>query len=74
VKWAGHVTHIEKMNSTVVYSEGKRPFRISRRRRENTIKMNFKEIGLEDVHLVCLNQDRDQWLAVVSAVMNPHIS
>jgi hypothetical protein len=50
--------------------EGKRPLGRPRRRWEYGIKMDLREIGLEDVDWIRLAQDRDQWRAVVSAVMN----
>jgi CRISPR/Cas system-associated protein Cas7 (RAMP superfamily) len=34
------------------------------------IRMDLREIGLEDVDWIRLAQDRDRWRAVVSAVMN----
>jgi hypothetical protein len=43
--------------------EGKRPLGRPRRRWEDGIKMDLREIGLGGV-------DRDRWRAVVSAVMN----
>jgi hypothetical protein len=46
--------------------EGRRP----RRRWEDGIRMDLKEIGLEGVDWIRLAQDRDRWRAVVSAVMN----
>jgi hypothetical protein len=51
-------------------SEGKRPLGRLRRRWEDGIRMNLREIGLGGVDLILLAQDRDWWRAVVSAVMN----
>jgi hypothetical protein len=50
--------------------EGKRPLGRPRRRWEDGIRMDLREIGLGDVDWIRLSQDRDRWLAVVSAVMN----
>jgi hypothetical protein len=50
--------------------KGKRPLRRPRRRWEDGIRMDLREIGLGDVDWIRLAQDRDQWWAVVSAVMN----
>jgi hypothetical protein len=49
--------------------EGKRQLERPRRRWEDGIKMDLREIGwgVEWIHLA---QDRDRWLAVVNAVMN----
>jgi hypothetical protein len=50
--------------------EGKRPLGRPRRRCEDRIRMDLREIGLEGVDWIRLSQDRDRWRAVVSAVMN----
>jgi hypothetical protein len=50
--------------------EGKRPLGRPRRRWENWIRMDLREIGLGGVDWIRLAQDRDRWWAVVSAVMN----
>jgi hypothetical protein len=49
--------------------EGKRPLGRPRRRWEDGIRMDLREIGLGGVGLIRLSQDRDRWRAVVSAVM-----
>jgi hypothetical protein len=36
----------------------------------NTIKMDLKEIGWDGMDWIDLAQDRDQWRALVKAVMN----
>jgi hypothetical protein len=46
------------------------PLGRSRRRWEDGIRMDLREIGLGDVDWIRLAQDRDRWRAVVSAVMN----
>jgi hypothetical protein len=51
-------------------SEGKRPLGRPRRRWEDGIRMDLREIGLEGVDWIRLAQDRDRWRAVVSAVMS----
>jgi hypothetical protein len=50
--------------------EGKRPLGRPRRRWEDGIRMDLRETGLGGVDWTRLAQDRDQWRAVVSAVMN----
>jgi hypothetical protein len=50
--------------------EGKRPLGRPRRRWEDGIRMDLREIGLECVDWIQLAQDKNRWLAVVSAVMN----
>jgi hypothetical protein len=50
--------------------EGRRPLGRPRRRREDGVRMELREIGLGCVDWIRLAQDRDWWRAVVSAVMN----
>jgi hypothetical protein len=50
--------------------EGKRPLGRPRRRWEDGIRMDLREIGLGDVNWIRLAQYRGRWRAVVSAVMN----
>jgi hypothetical protein len=49
---------------------GKRPLGRPRHRWEDGIRMDLRNIGLGDVDWIRLAHDRDQWWAVVSAVMN----
>jgi hypothetical protein len=50
--------------------EGKRPLGRPRRRWEDGIRMDLREIFLGGVDWIRLSQDRDRWRAVVNAVMN----
>jgi hypothetical protein len=50
--------------------EGKRQLVRPRRRWEDGIKMDLREIGWGGVEWIYLAQDRDRWRAVVNAVMN----
>jgi hypothetical protein len=50
--------------------EGKRPLGRPRRRWEDEVRTDLREIGLGRVDLIRLTQDRDWWRALVSAVMN----
>jgi hypothetical protein len=50
--------------------EGRRPLGRHRRRWEDNIKMDRREIGLGDVDWINLTQDRDRWRALVNTVMN----
>jgi hypothetical protein len=51
-------------------SEGKRPRGRPRRRWEDDIKLDLREIGIEGVNWIRLDQDRAQWWAFVSTIMN----
>jgi hypothetical protein len=57
-------------NVLVGKPEGRRPLGRPRRRWEDGVRVDLREIGLEDVDWIRLAQDRDRWWAVVSAVMN----
>jgi hypothetical protein len=50
--------------------EGKRPLGRPRRRWVDNIKIVLREIGWDGVDWIDLAQDRDQWRALVSTVMN----
>jgi hypothetical protein len=50
--------------------EGKRPLGRPRRRWEDNIKMDLREIGINGANWIQLAQDRVQWRAFVSTVMN----
>jgi len=50
--------------------EGKRPLERPRRRWDDNIKMDFQEVGCEDMDWIELPQDRDGCRTLVSAVMN----
>jgi hypothetical protein len=54
----------------VVRLEGKRPLGRPRRRWEDNIKMDFREGGIEGANWIRLAQDRVQWRAFVSMIMN----
>jgi hypothetical protein len=56
------------MNS-VGTSEGKRPLGKSRRRWKDNIKIDVREVELDDVDWIHLAQDRARWRALLSTVM-----
>ncbi|KAJ4429771.1 hypothetical protein ANN_21975 [Periplaneta americana] len=74
LKWAGHVEHMgESRNACRVLvgrPEGKRRLWRPRRRWEDNIKMDLREVGCDDREWINLAQDRDQWRAYVRAAMN----
>jgi hypothetical protein len=57
-------------NILVGRPEGRRPLERPRRRWEDNIKMDLREIGFGDADLIHLAQDRDRWRALVNVVMN----
>jgi hypothetical protein len=74
MRWAGHVARMgeeRKMYKVLVGKpEGKRPLGRPKRRWEDGVRMDLREIGLVSVDWIRLAQERDRWRAVVSAVMN----
>jgi hypothetical protein len=50
--------------------EGKRPLGRRRRRREDNIKVDLRETEIDGVNWIQLGQDRFQWRAFVSTVIN----
>jgi hypothetical protein len=74
MRWAGHVARMgeeRKVYKVLVGKpEGKRQLGRPRRRWEDGIRMDLREIGLGGVDWIRVAQDRDRWRAVVSAVMN----
>jgi hypothetical protein len=51
-------------------SDGKSLLGRLRRRWEDYVRMDLKEIGWDDVNWIRLAQDRDQWRALVHTAMN----
>jgi hypothetical protein len=73
MRWAAHVARMGE--GIGVYSVlvgrpgGKRPLGRPRRRWENNIKMDLREIGIDVANWIRLAQDRVQWRAFVNTVM-----
>jgi hypothetical protein len=61
---------IQPYNILVGRPEGRRPLGRTRRRWEDNISMDLREIGFADEDWIRLAQDRDRWRAVVNTVMN----
>jgi hypothetical protein len=74
MKWAGYVARMGEMrgayNILVGMPERRRPLGRLRRRWEDNIKMDLREIGFGDMDLIHLAQDRGRWRALVNTVMN----
>jgi hypothetical protein len=74
MRWAGHVAR--RGEGRGVYRvligrpEGKRPLGRPRRRWEDNIKMDLREIGIYRANWIQLAQGRVQWRAYVNMVMN----
>ena len=50
--------------------ESKRPLGRPRRRWEDNIKLNLREVGCDPGEWMDIAEDRDRWIAYVMAVMN----
>jgi hypothetical protein len=74
MRWEGHVARVGEMRKAydilVGKPEGKRSLGRPSRRCEGNIRMDLSERGWEDVHLIHVSQDRDQWRGLVNTVMN----
>ena len=74
LRWAGPVAHMEESRNAyrvlVGKPKGKRPLGRPRRRWEDNIKMDLREVGSDSGEWIDLAEDRDQWRAYVRAVMN----
>jgi hypothetical protein len=74
MRWVGHVARTREVrgayNILVERSEGRRPLERPRRRREDNIEMDRREMGFEDVDWIHWARDRDTWRALVNTVMN----
>ena len=74
MRQAGHVARMGERRGVcrilVGKPEGKRPLRRHRRRWEDSIKIDFQEVGYGGKDWIELAQNRDRWRALVNAVMN----
>jgi hypothetical protein len=55
-------------------SKGKRPLGRPRRRWEDNISMDLREIGWEGVEWLNLDWDRNQWRALVNTALNLRVA
>jgi len=73
MRWAGYVADMGEGRGVhrvlVGKPERKRPLGRPRRRWENNIKMDLREVG-EGKDWMELAQNRDRWRALVNTVMN----
>jgi hypothetical protein len=67
MRWTGHVARMGEGRNAYRVLVG-RPLERPRRRRENGIRMDLREIGWGSVDWIQLDSDR--WRALVNTVMN----
>jgi hypothetical protein len=74
MRWAGHAARMGEKRGAyrilVGRPEGRRPLGRPRRRWEDNIKIDLREVGWVGMNWIELAQDRDRWRALVNAVMN----
>jgi len=74
MRYAGHVARMGEGRGVyrvlVRRPEERRPLGRPRRRWEDNIRTDLREVGCGCVDWMELAQDRDRWRALVSAVMN----
>jgi hypothetical protein len=74
MKWAGHVARMGEGRGVyrvlIGRSESKTPLGRPRRRWEDNIKLDLREIGIDGANWIQLSQDRIQWQVFVNTVMN----
>ena len=74
LRWAGHVARMEEGRSAFKIltdkPTGKRPLGRPRRRWEDNIRMDLKEICINAGDWVVSAQDRNYWRALVNAALN----
>jgi hypothetical protein len=74
MKWAGHVARMGEERGVfrllVGRPKGKRPLGRPRRRWEDNIKLDLREIGIDGANWIRLAQDRIQWRAIANLVMS----
>jgi hypothetical protein len=74
MRWEGHVARMGEGRAVhrflVGKPEGKRPLGRPRRRWEDNIKMDLREVGGSCGDWMVLAQDRDRWRSLVNTVMN----
>ena len=74
LKRAGHVARMDQSRNAyrvlVGKPEGKRPLGRLRRRWEDNIRMDLREVGCDPGEWIDSPEDRDQWRAYVRAATN----
>jgi hypothetical protein len=74
MRWTGHVARMGEERSVyrvlVGRPEGKRPLRRPRRRWQDNITLDLREMGIDGANWIHVAQDRVQWRAFVNTVVN----
>jgi hypothetical protein len=74
MRWAGHVARMGEGRGVyrvlVGMPEDRRSLGTPRRRWEDNIQMNLREIGIDGANWIRLAQDSVQWWDVLNTIMN----
>jgi hypothetical protein len=74
LRWAGHVARMgesrDAYRALVGKPEGRRPLERPRRRCEDNIKMDLRDVGWGCVDWINLAQDRDRWRTLEKTAKN----
>jgi hypothetical protein len=72
MKWAGHVTRMgtKMIAHRILVRKQEETTRRHRRRSEDNIKMDLREVGWDGKDCIDLAEDRNRWRDVVNTVMN----
>jgi hypothetical protein len=74
LRWAARVARTAERRGAyrvlVGKPEGRRPLGRPRRRWEDNIKIDLREVGLGGIDWIILAQDKDRWRALVNTVIN----
>ena len=70
LRWAGHVARMEKGRNAFNILTGKIPLGRPRRRWEDSIRIDLKEISVNTRNRDGSAQDRDYWRTLVNAELN----
>jgi hypothetical protein len=77
MRWAGHLARMgdgrRVYRVLVGRPDSKRQLEIPRRRWEDNIKLDLREMAIDGANWIQLAQDRFQWRASVNTVMNPRV-
>ena len=70
LRWVGHVPRMEESKSAIKILTGNIPLGRPRRRWEDNIRIDLKEIGIITMNWVVSAKDRDCWRTILNAAWN----
>jgi hypothetical protein len=70
MRWAGHVARMGERKGVYRVLVGRPEIKRLRCKREDNIKLDLTQIGIDGVNWIQLAQDSVQWRAFVNTVMN----